>query len=174
MTYEPFGRRKASQDEYYSAAVCPRGHVADSALDLRQSPLDPHCGTCGKEVLLACPSCGNRIRGAYVGVVAPYEPREFCTHCGEPFPWASQQALVFAIENKLDDDADLTEADKRILRKRLEELQELPMDRSKEKTHVEVLNFFRERAPQAFQMAMPYVMPLATAWMRKEMGLPPT
>jgi hypothetical protein len=48
-------------DEYYTAAVCRRGHIASEMADVK--PVAPHSPTCGAKVLTTCGTCGKRIRG---------------------------------------------------------------------------------------------------------------
>jgi hypothetical protein len=46
--------------EYYSAAICRRGHVEE---ELHPEEAASKCSRCGAAVLTAC-QCGQRIRGS--------------------------------------------------------------------------------------------------------------
>ena len=93
----------------YSAAVCMRGHFADSIMELHSgAPIDKHCKECGAPVIQACPACGARLLGDYEGVLGPGEPPDnFCTECGLSYPWASREAKILHLENLLQWNDDL-------------------------------------------------------------------
>ena|ERR1700736_718866 len=95
--------------EHYVSAVCRRGHVANSMVRVGHAPINAKCETCGASVLRKCPECERPLRGNPVGVVALYEPPEFCYHCASPLPWASRSAVAYHIENQLIEQEDLTE-----------------------------------------------------------------
>src|ERR1700721_65358 len=105
-------------DGYYSAAVCRRGHVAESLLGAQtyawETPAAPppaKCSTCGANVLVECPNCGYRLRGdSRGGLGSVFVPNDFCDKCGAPMPWASRAARLWELENLLGDE-DISEAD---------------------------------------------------------------
>jgi len=107
--------------DYYSAAVCRRGHDATSIVELAEEPLPKRCVECGAEVLTACQECGFRIRGGAAGWGGPYEPPDFCDNCGSPHPWLSRQGRIYLVQNILDE-ADVNEADRLRAREQLEAL----------------------------------------------------
>src|SRR6266851_10019123 len=104
--------RRGPSSGYYTAAVCRRGHVESSIVELQES-IATRCQRCGAQVLTNCPQCKAPIRGNPVGIAMPFEPNDFCTVCGGPFPWASQESIAFHIENTLEEQPDLTEGDRR-------------------------------------------------------------
>ena len=104
----------------------------------------------------------------------PYVPPGFCDRCGSPFPWASDQALVYEIENKLAD-AELAEGDRRLLMRRLEKARRaLERGEDEENALLEALSAIRERTPAVFNGLLPVIRPLATAYIRQKLGLPPS
>lgn len=134
--------------EYYTAAVCLRGHVEASSLELRTSPIPEHCDQCGALIIPACPICQKPIRGNPSGVLALYDPPNFCS-CGSPFPWAPDQAIAFHIENLLAAD-NLPDAERRDLNKKLKVL----LNRDEEpKKRAAALNAFKLTAPNAYALA---------------------
>jgi hypothetical protein len=95
---------------YRPAAICRRGHVASTDIQLSPQLASSMCGTCGAEILRACPECNNMIRGRYyvpavIGVGYEYSPPDFCEDCGAPFPWLSRQGRIYLLENMLDEEA---------------------------------------------------------------------
>lgn len=78
---------------YRPAAICRRGHVASTDIQLSPELASTKCGTCGAKILPACPECNNSIRGRYyvpgvLGVGYEYSPPDFFEDCGAPFPLA--------------------------------------------------------------------------------------
>jgi hypothetical protein len=90
--------------EYYSAAVCRRGHVETSVLELNAGMPARRCTECGAPILTECAECHSRVRGTIEGYLGSYEPPDFCDVCACPYPWASRQAIVWHIENQLEED----------------------------------------------------------------------
>lgn len=68
--------------------ICQQGHVQD-----KQGR--KFCPQCGQAVYAQCPACGHDIPGAHtIGSVfaASDKPApDFCTDCGQPFPWRDAQ-----------------------------------------------------------------------------------
>lgn len=141
---------------------------------LERSGTDPKCATCGAIVLTACPACSKPIRGYEKGsmTVREYKPPEFCTACAAPFPWASRQAIVWHIENQLEEEVGLSEGDRRVLLERLEQLKVEPTSEAAETRQAEALHYLREKAPRAFQAALPSVLNIATTAIKVHLGLP--
>lgn len=119
---------------YRAAVVCRRGHVQASNLDDR--PADAgRCPDCGTDYLTACGTCGLRIRGTSRQVVLPggtaiaagYVPPNFCDRCGGPHRWAPREAMLFELENILDQQ-DVDDADRLAVSEHLRKLRELDPD----------------------------------------------
>jgi hypothetical protein len=167
------------REGYYYAAFCRRGHVADALIEVGHSspgpPLPERCGECVARILISCPQCDQRIRGVAKGViVAQWDPDEFCGKCGAPYPWASRQAMVYDIENRLDEDDSLSEGDRRALREKMAALQEPASGAGVERRQLRALQALRTGAPKVWAGAQPILVQIATSWMKKEMGLPPS
>src|SRR3954447_11376220 len=85
------------------AAVCRRGHVVQKFIE------DPRvkgarCDDCGAKVLVACESCGYRIRGAASAIAREYARPHFCDGCGSVFPWTGRRQRIQHLQNVLDDE----------------------------------------------------------------------
>ncbi|MHB1576193.1 MAG: DUF2321 domain-containing protein [Candidatus Dormibacteria bacterium] len=156
----------------YLAAICRRGHIEASILS---GPVAPRCGRCGAEVLTACPSCISPLRGSRVGVVGPPgAPNGFCWSCGNPYPWATREAIVYHIENLLAGDDALSEGDVRALREQMASLNQVPSSGTTvEREQVAALRSLRTLAPKIWDRAAPLVTAIATAEIKRQLGLPP-
>jgi hypothetical protein len=167
--------------EHYEAAICRRGHKIDAMIEPRKTRLEPvpeRCEECGAKVLLACPNtnCGARLHGYIIGSFPgrdPWKPADFCYNCGQPYPWASRESIAYHIENMLEEDASLSEGDRRALREQLDSLRESPADPAAERRQVAALNFMRKAAPTVWHAAVPVLQAITTAEMRRQLGLPP-
>jgi hypothetical protein len=62
------------------------------------------------------------------GIVAPFSAEDFCDRCGSPMPWASRRALLWELENRIEDDPDLSDADRLTIREQFEALHEPDLD----------------------------------------------
>lgn len=158
-----------------SAAVCLRGHVQTCSLE--HNGTDEKCPTCGAPVLTACPACGWHIPAGRVGdwtfKCEEWTPPNFCTKCAAVWRWASDDAVIYEIENKLDEQPDLSEGDRRMLRRQLEEARKKLGGADEESKLAEALSFAREKAPGAFNAALPVIQTIATTWVKQKLGLPP-
>ena len=105
------------------------------------------------------------------GYTATYFPPAFCVECGTPFPWASRDAIVYHIENQLEEQDDLTEGDRRSLLGQLRAL--AGADAADQPKQVSALQLLRKLAPKAWDAALPAIQALLTAEMRIKLGLPP-
>lgn len=131
------------ESDYLAAAVCRRGHVLDSRIEVYLSQheqgivlrvedwgveRDMRCLYCGAKVLFGCTSCPARIRGELRGVVQyEFQPPDFCDHCGAPHPWLSRQGRIYELMNILDEE-DLDPADELAVREQLEPLANPDLD----------------------------------------------
>src|SRR4051794_25269567 len=84
------------------AAVCRRGHVTQAFIE------DPRikgerCDDCGAKVLVACESCGYRIRGATSAIARNYALPSFCDGCGSVFPWTGRRQRIQHVQNVVDE-----------------------------------------------------------------------
>jgi hypothetical protein len=114
--------------EYWSAAVCRRGHAVTSMVEHYVEALPERCAKCGSPVLKACGECGYRIRGGRSGFSGGrFEPPDFCDRCGSPHPWLSREGRLYLLQNILDE-ANVPEAEKLRAREQLEELTNPELD----------------------------------------------
>lgn len=71
-------------DGYYSAHICEHGHVASSY----GAPDGNYCKECGAEIVHHCQNCFSPMKGRPTVVVGgKYKIPNYCTHCGQAFPW---------------------------------------------------------------------------------------
>jgi hypothetical protein len=163
-----------SSGPYKPAAVCKRGHLITQ--DATDYPATPRCKECGAKVITTCPSCGDIVRGyhdvpyGYLDM-RDYSPPTFCHNCGDPYPWAGRQARIDELQNRLDDQ-ELDPADELVVREQLEALLDPDLD---EEEQAKMWRRIAAKAPGFLQKAGVdrIVASLATAWIRKEAGLPP-
>ncbi len=162
--------------QYNSAAVCRRGHVQTAWLEHHGT--DEKCGTCGAPVLVACPACGWHIpsgrSGDWTFDEKNWKPPDFCTKCAAAWPWASDDAIIYEIENRLDQQPDLSEGDRRMLRRQLETARKSLGGADEESKLLDALKFARDRAPAAFNAALPVIQAIATTWVKLRLNQPPT
>lgn len=64
---------------------------------------EPRCPICGAAILFECPSCKFRLRGEELTGGIEYQRPEFCDRCGSRHQWAGRQALLYELENLLDE-----------------------------------------------------------------------
>jgi hypothetical protein len=163
---------------FFSAAICRRGHVETATLE-RQKTVARKCVKCGSLVIASCPRCGAEIRGApwprkdLKQTKAGYQAPSFCSECGGLFPWASREAIIYHLEDELESEPDLDESERGKLSKQLQSLLE-DGDGKNEKVQTAALRALRAAAPKAWSIAAPALMGIATAELRRELGLPPS
>jgi hypothetical protein len=156
--------------EYYSAAVCRRGHTSSSVLEISEGPVPQRCARCGAAVLSACPSCGYRLRGGVPGVIGfKFTPADFCDRCGTPLPWASRQARLYELENVLMESPDLTEADRLTISEQIEALTSIDPD--DEPAQVERWQRIKRVAPALLGSGRAILVSVTTAAVQKQLGL---
>jgi len=114
-------------------------------------------------VIIACETCGYRIRGDYFapGVIAVshYKPPDFCDKCGAAHPWVSRQGRIYELQNRLEEEK-LDPADELVVREQLEALagQDLDEDEQRKKwARVKKL------APQLWESSQPLLNTLVSA-----------
>lgn len=156
------------------AAVCRRGHVVTTTLDGGERAAH-FCVTCGAAVLLHCPICNYRIKGATVG---PRTAREaevyvrpgFCDGCGNPFPWASRQARIYELMNLLDAE----QLDSAVELKVREQLQALADEENEEEEEAR-WERVKRLAPTLWEKSgvQKIITTLVLAEARVRLGLPP-
>ncbi|MBL8775336.1 MAG: DUF2321 domain-containing protein [Acidimicrobiales bacterium] len=158
---------------YYSeACVCRRGHVY--VTDTSRMPPSDHCETCGAMLITHCVDCDEALRGLsappgkMVAYKSPYDPPSFCFNCGGPFPWASRQARLWELENRLDEEAGLTEADRLTIHEQLEDLRSGELS---DEEATERWQRLHDVAPGALAKAVKVVETVATAYTMKKLGL---
>lgn len=111
-----------SKPEYWSAAVCRRGHTITSIIEYFNEEIPAKCSICGAEVLQVCTACEYRIKGSRSGdYYSEYKPPDFCDRCGEPHPWLSREGRIYLLQNILDH-ADVGEAERLRAHEQLEVL----------------------------------------------------
>lgn len=141
-----------------------------------EANVGPRCGECGSQVLTLCPSCRAAVRGEpfIFSTDQQWRPADFCWQCGTPYPWAGRQAIVFDIQNRLDEEQGLSEGDRRALLERLDDLMETPDTDAASTRQARALGALRRIAPMTWQAVLPAIQMLVTAKARQELGLPPT
>lgn len=96
----------------------------------------------------------------------------FCDDCGSPFPWAGREAHIYQLQNLLDAE-NLDPADVLVVREQLQALMDGELGEAEQATRWQRV---KAAAPGFLEKAatQPIVTSLLTAWVKKEIGLPPT
>jgi len=161
-------------DRFYSAAICRRGHIVDSMLGSHprgySSPPAPNkCATCGAQVLTACPSCGSRLRGHLRGVVHPDTTLyDFCDSCGAALPWASRQARLWELENRLEESTCLSEADRLMLHEQMVALQQPDLS---DEEQIERWSRIKRVAPGLLDVGRAIFVSVTSAYVQQKLGV---
>jgi hypothetical protein len=157
---------------YRQAAVCRRGHLITDDVS-RHPEVGVRCTKCGAAVLVACPDCGHRIRGAYYveGVVflgEPSPPPNFCDSCGAAFPWVDRQGRIYELQNLLDAEQ-LDSASELIVQEQLKALVNADID---DEEAVRRWKKVKELAPGLWEKsgARSIIESVATAYIRSHLG----
>lgn len=150
-----------SLGEYRPAAVCRRGHVQTS--DVQFGEYGKRCPRCGAEVMLACDSCGARIRGDYyvpgaIGL-SNYKPPDFCDNCGNAHPWVGRQGRIYELQNRLDSEQ-LDPADLLTVHEQLEVLLSADLDEDEQRRRWARV---KKLAPQLWESSQPLINTLINA-----------
>jgi hypothetical protein len=163
----------SSITDHYIAAICRRGHVVSNDA-LAEVEARRRCGECGARVFTACPGCEAPVLGPLRHAVyaVAWKPDEFCWHCGLPCPWASQASIANHIENLLEEQPDLPDGDRRALAEQLKSLREPAGNAEVERRQIRALEAFKRLAPKAWERALPLVMTIATAEIKRQLALP--
>lgn len=83
------------------------------------------------------------------------------------------KAIVYHIQNQLEEQPDMSEGDRRALLEQLLVLTETPNTGDVESRQVRALTAMRRIAPRAWEMALPALSSILTAEIRR-LGLPPS
>jgi len=115
---------------YFTAQVCPNGHVVTQTFDATPQHSEQFCTRCGAKTLTACLGCGEPIRGAYqwgttnlAGEPAGdwnYRPPSFCPQCGRPYPWT--ETSLKAARELADETEELSSDEREQLKRSLDDL----------------------------------------------------
>ncbi len=157
--------------ERYMTAVCRRGHIADYFLTAESaygSTETAFCNECGAPILTQCPDCQSPLWGGERGSIPPRGPGHFCSRCGGPFPWADRQAIVYRLENLLEEDSGLDAHDRLELK---EKIAMLIANDSSEKNRLAAGQFIMKIVPKAWTVAEPVLRAVLTATTLRELGL---
>jgi hypothetical protein len=159
---------------FNTAAVCRRGHV--QTCDVEIDGTDKWCPICGAEVLTSCPACGWRIPSSHFDddgfECSEWGPPNFCTGCRSVMPWATDVVIIYELENRLENHSGLSDGDARMLRRRLELARKSLGSSDEDSRMTEALKFARDKAPAAFNAALPVIQAIATTVVRNQLGLP--
>jgi hypothetical protein len=113
------------------AQICLNGHIVNDAARTFEYLNKEFCETCGAPTIMECRHCKKEIQGAFDPegkwgtehlTIAP----NYCTGCGEPYPWTAQKILATAeFVNELEE---FSNKDKEIFLSSFEEIvKESPM-----------------------------------------------
>lgn len=111
--------------EYHpTALVCMNGHCITSDLENHPECAAKYCNECGAKTIGQCPSCNERIQGAYditySHPVNPYSPPKYCSNCGKPFPWT--KIALQAAKELIQEDESLDDSEKRAVSESLTDI----------------------------------------------------
>ncbi|MCG0278217.1 MAG: DUF2321 domain-containing protein [Thermanaeromonas sp.] len=111
---------------YDTAQICLNGHVINSMAQSSPENNQKFCDQCGAETITNCKSCNAPIRGYYhvegAIVLQDYTAPSFCYNCGKPYPWIEKKLM--AAKELADEIDSLSEEEKEILKKSIDELVE--------------------------------------------------
>jgi hypothetical protein len=96
-----------------------------------------------------------------------YEPPQFCMSCGNAFPWVGREGRIYELQNRLDREP-LDDATKLTVREQLEALSNPDLT---EEQQLERWRKVKRLAPELLRTGRSIVDSLATAYMKKELGL---
>jgi len=100
-------------ENYDVQQICENGHQITDCFNINPEKRKEFCQKCGAVTITACPSCGEAIQGAKIGVsqslidarfghqkMVPQIPADvpsYCHNCGKPYPW-TESKIVTAIQ----------------------------------------------------------------------------
>ena len=135
----------------------------------RDGPLPARCPKCGAVVLTQCAACNAPIRGLSTGGYTTFKLSDFCTNCGTPHPWASRQARLYELENVLEDNDNLSDADRLTVREQLEALRANPDEDEAEQ--VKRWERIKKVAPSLTDAGRQILVSVANTAIQKQLGL---
>lgn len=151
-----FWGRDGQGNGYRAATVCKRRHEQSTYGETYPGSDLDFCPVCGADVLSACPSCGRRLRGlsrlsTARGAMPTYGRHQwgFCDGCGESYPWATRQELIYKLQNLLDT-ADISDHDRLMVAEDLQRLQELDESDDSKDERGKLWSAIKRRAPGLF------------------------
>ncbi len=154
--------------DYYSAAICRRGHVETMRIELNSQKIKAHCEKCGAPILTSCPNCEKAIQGAPTGLMGNYPKPDFCTYCASPFPWVSRQARLYQLENLLDGQEGLSEADRLTIQ---EQIQALTKSDMADEEQVKRWKMIRKVSPTLFEFGKELIFSVTSDLVQKQIGI---
>jgi hypothetical protein len=95
-----------------------------------------------------------------------YSPPDFCDACAAPLPWAARQALVYELQNRLDEEP-LDPADELIVGEQLQALTDADLDEAEQ---VKRWQRVKALAPGLWKTAQPIIETLASAAIKSQLG----
>ena len=105
--------------------VCEKGHQITGCCTIHPERHKKFCQECGAATISACPSCSEGIQGDPIEVRQswtspgrrggskmvsgrPVDVPDYCSNCGEPYPWTKNKIVIaiqmFAEFGKLDEE----------------------------------------------------------------------
>ena len=156
------------EPDYYSAAICRRGHVETMRIELKNQKIKAHCEKCGTLILTSCPSCEKAIQGAPTGAMGSYPKPDFCTYCGSPFPWVSRQARLYQLQNLLDGQEGLSEADRLTIQ---EQIQALTKSDIADEEQVKRWKMIKKANPTVFEFGKELIISVTSDLVQKQIGI---
>jgi hypothetical protein len=97
-----------------------------------------------------------------------FEAAEFCDACGSPMPWASRQARLWELENVLQEDPDLSEADRLTIAEQLDALREPDLS---EDDQVERWRRIKKVAPSLLGAGLNIFVSVTSAYVQTKLGV---
>jgi hypothetical protein len=93
---------------------------------------------------------------------------DFCDACGSALPWASRQARLWELENRLEESTDLSEPDRLTLREQIEALQQSDLP---EEEQVERWTRIKKVAPSLLDTGRSIFVSVTSAYVQQKLGV---